>query len=342
MTRPRFAAAVSFRNFSTSRRDSSRVMLAFARRKYAEIEYGYPIVVTPGVASARSNPFSFTTIPIISGSSALGGREAFSFVIIFSLSAICFTCFGETKLTASMCLNPACTNSFKYSALYSVGIMSGNPCHASRGHSISFTFSMSGLQDSCFEFADFGIERDGFERPNQRVSCVRRIDDGVDPEAGGGVARVGLVFVGGADGIVQFFFLLLVDFFAFALELLQFDFDERAGGGVAAHHREARRRPGKHEARVVGFAAHGVISGAETSAANHGDFRDDTVRHGIYHFCARADDAAPFGVLADHKAVHVVEKNQRDAILVAVQNKARGFFRGLGVNHAAKFHALDR
>ena len=28
-------------------------MLAFARRKYAEIEYGYPMVLTPGVASAR-------------------------------------------------------------------------------------------------------------------------------------------------------------------------------------------------------------------------------------------------------------------------------------------------
>src|SRR6266849_6555466 len=142
MTSPRFVAAVSFFNFSTSRRDSSRVMFAFARLKYADIEYGYPIVVTPGVASARSNPFSFTTIPIISGSSALGGREAFSFVITFSLSAICFTCLGETKLTPSMCLNPASTSSFKYSALYSVGICSGSPCHASRGHSISFTGSI--------------------------------------------------------------------------------------------------------------------------------------------------------------------------------------------------------
>src|SRR5713226_8189560 len=113
-------------------------MLAFARLKYADIEYGYPMVVTPCVASARSNPFSFTTIPIISGSSALGGREALSFVITFSLSAICFTCFGETKLTASICLNPARTSSFKYSALYSVGMRSGRPCQASRGHSTIF------------------------------------------------------------------------------------------------------------------------------------------------------------------------------------------------------------
>ena len=148
------------------------------------------------------------------------------------------------------------------------------------------------------------------------------------------------MFVGGTDGIVQFLFLFFFDFFAFALELLQLDFDERAGGGVAAHHGEARRGPGKHEARIVGFAAHGVVSGAKTSAANHGDFRNNAVRHGVYHFRPGANDAAPFGVFANHEAVDVMEKNQRDAILVAVENKARGFFRGFGVNHAAKFHAL--
>src|SRR6266849_5290435 len=197
-------------------------MLAFARRKYAEIEYGYPTVITPGVARARTNPFSFTTIPIISGSSTPAGREAFSFAITSSLSAICFTCLGETKLTPSMCLNPASISSSRYSALYSVGICSGSPCHASRGHSISFTFSMSGLQDSCFEFADVGIERGGFESPDQCVARMRGIDDGVDPEAGGGVARVGLVFVGGADRFDQFFLLFFVHFFAFAFELFQF------------------------------------------------------------------------------------------------------------------------
>src|SRR5260370_14599291 len=100
------------------------------------------IVVTPGVASARSSPFSFTTMPMISGSCTPAGREALSFAITSSLSAICFTCFGETKLTASICLNPASTSSFRYSALYSAGIISGSPCHASLGHSISLTFSM--------------------------------------------------------------------------------------------------------------------------------------------------------------------------------------------------------
>src|SRR5882724_4883774 len=214
------------------------------------------------------------------------------------------------------------------------------PKHLPLGESVLVSACSSGLQNSRLEFADFGIEGGGFEGPDQGVAGVGGIDDGVDPEAGGGVARVGLVFVGSADGIVEFLFLFLVDFFAFAFELLQLDFDERAGSGIAAHHREARRRPGEHEARIVGFAAHGVVSGAEAAAANHGDLWYDAVRHGVYHFRAGANDAAPFGVFTDHEAVYVVEKNQRDAILVAVENKARGFFRGFGVNHAAKFHAL--
>ena len=35
-----------------------------------------------------------------------------------------------------------------------------------------------------------------------------------------------------------------------------------------------------------------------------------------------------------------MQKHQRNAVLVAVHDKARGFFRRFGINHAAKFHAL--
>src|SRR5256885_11322159 len=97
---------------------------------------------------------------------------------------------------------------------------SARPCHASRGHSMSFTFSMSGLQDSRFEFANFWIERGGFERGDERVAGVGGIDDGVDPEARGGVARIGLVLVSGAHRVVQFFLHFLVHLFTFTLELL--------------------------------------------------------------------------------------------------------------------------
>src|SRR5258708_2952931 len=137
---------------------------------------------------------------------------------------------------------------------------------------------------------------------------MRRIDDGVDPEAGRGVARVGLGFVGGAD--------------------------------VAAHYGEARRGPCKHKSRIVGFAAHSVIPRAEAAAANYGNFWNDAVGDGVYHFRAGANDSAPLRVFADHEAVHVVHENQRNAVLIAIENEARGFFRRLSINYAAKFDAF--
>src|SRR5262249_8329018 len=82
------------------------------------------------------------------------------------------------------------------------------------------------------------------------------------------------------------------------------------------------------------------MTSAETAAADNGNLWHNTVRHRVDHFCAGADDAAPFGVLADHEAVHIVEKNQRNLVLIAVEDEAGGFFRGLRVNHAPKFNAF--
>src|SRR5437763_15507494 len=148
------------------------------------------MVVTPGVASARSNPFLLTAIPMISGGFTFGGREAVNFVITSSLSAICLTCFGETKLTASMWRNPASASCLRYSALYSVGMNSCNPCHASRGHSITFTVSMLSLQDPGFEFGDVGIQSRRHKCPPECLARMGRIDDGIDPQARSGVTRI--------------------------------------------------------------------------------------------------------------------------------------------------------
>jgi len=49
-----------------------------------------------------------------------------------------------------------------------------------------------------------------------------RIDDGVDPEARGGVARIGLVFVRGADGFVNSFFCLSSTFLPSRSSCFQF------------------------------------------------------------------------------------------------------------------------
>src|SRR5262245_16366129 len=146
--------------------------------------------------------------------------------------------------------------------------------------------------------------------------------------------------VSGAGGFVEFFFGFFVYFLALAFELLQLDFYERTGGGFAAHDRIARCRPGENETRVVGFAAHGVVTCAEAAATNHRNLRHHGIGHRVDHFCAGADDAGPLGVFADHEAVDVVEENQWDAVLIAVENEASGFFRGFGVDDAPKLDAL--
>src|SRR5437879_8262062 len=35
-----------------------------------------------------------------------------------------------------------------------------------------------------------------------------------------------------------------------------------------------------------------------------------------------------------------MEQNERDSVLVAIKNETRGFFRGLGINHAANFYTF--
>src|SRR5215469_5115914 len=104
-----------------------------------------------------------------------------------------------------------------------------------------------------------------------------RIDDRVDPEASSGVARVGLMFVSSADRFIEFFLLFLVDSFAFALQLFQFDFNERPSRGITTHHSVAPCGPGKNKPGIVGLSAHGVVARTETASANHGNLRNDAV-----------------------------------------------------------------
>src|SRR3989441_3917027 len=199
---------------------------------------------------------------------------------------------------------------------------------------------ISGLQDSGLELLHVRIKRSGIKRPDQDLTGLGGIEDRVHPEPGRGVTRVGLALVRRADGLVKFLFLLLAQLLAFALELLDLDFDERPRRGVAAHDRVARGGPGKNEARVIGLAAHRVVARAETPAEDHADFGHHAVRHRIHHLGARADDAAPFRLFADHKPIDVVQKNKRHQVLVAVEDEARGFRRRFRVDYAAELDAL--
>src|ERR1700733_13582178 len=87
---------------------------------------------------ARSAPLTLTTMPMTSSSSVVSdGRSARASTC--SESAICGMAFAETKETASRWRKPAVTRARRYSALTSLGMVTGRPCQASRGHSMILT-----------------------------------------------------------------------------------------------------------------------------------------------------------------------------------------------------------
>src|SRR5207253_11008664 len=68
-----------------------------------------------------------------------------------------------------------------------------------------------------------------------------------------------------------------------ALPIFDLDFDQSARCRIAAHHRVPRRGPGEDEPRVVGFATHGVMAGAEAAPANHRNLWHHAVGYGVHH-----------------------------------------------------------
>jgi len=81
----------------TSNRDSSRVHVGIRAPKIRRDRVRYP-----NRCHAWSSERAFESFLIHNNSNNFGsftpaGREALSFAINSSLSAICFTCFGETK-----------------------------------------------------------------------------------------------------------------------------------------------------------------------------------------------------------------------------------------------------
>src|SRR5260370_34726395 len=93
----------------------------------------------------------------------------------------------------------------------------------------SFVLPPSRLEDPRFKFANLGIKGGGFEGPDQGVAGVGGIDDGVDPQAGGGGARGGFGVVGWVGEVSVIFFFFFVEVFCFSLPLCSSFFRDGAG-----------------------------------------------------------------------------------------------------------------
>ena len=102
-----------------------------------------------------------------------------------------------------------------------------------------------------------------------------------------------------------------------------------ACGLRTAHHGDARVRPHPELARRVGAAAHAVVSGAETAADHHREFRHVRARDGHHEFRAVFRDAAILVFFSDHEARDVLQEHERRIALRAEFDEVRALERAL-------------
>src|SRR5690606_36803060 len=75
------------------------------------------------------------------------------------------------------------------------------------------------------------------------------------------------------------------------------------------------------------------------TAEHHGELGNAAIADGVHQLGAGLDDAILLAVAADHKAVNVLQKYDRQPLLVAGHHKPGGLVGAIDIDHAAK---LDR
>ncbi len=98
----------------------------------------------------------------------------------------------------------------------------------------------------------------------------------------------------------------------------------------------------KMKPRIERFAAQRVIARSITAADDDGNFRHAAVGNRVDQFRPGSDDARLLGIPPHHKAVHILQKQDRRPSLVAVHHKAGGFLGGVVIDHAAELQPRFR
>ena len=170
------------------------------------------------------------------------------------------------------------------------------------------------------------------EAEAQRIASIERTNQPVVPQPGGGVIRIGLLFVLSSNGRANFFDLLGRGLRP--LHAAEANVGKHRFGGVGSHRCDPAVGPGKEKARVEASAAHAVVASAVRTADEHRELRDSAVGHSSDHLGAILRDATDLGVTADHIAGGVLKEQQRDRPLVAQLDEVRGFQRVFGEDDA--------
>ena len=117
-------------------------------------------------------------------------------------------------------------------------------------------------------------------------------------------------------------------------KLANFDVRQHVGGLLRPHDRNLALRPHEQKTRVKRPARHAVITGAERTITDHGDFRHFRSGDRHDHLGAVFGDAAVFVLPADHVAGDVLKEDHRHAALIAKLHEVRALERAVVEQHA--------
>src|SRR5262245_26871754 len=157
----------------------------------------------------------------------------------------------------------------------------------------------------------------GRQCDRQDRSRLARINDSVVPKPRRSEINIRLFLYLVFEHLLRHRLLRFVYLNAGAGRGFAFDDVHHAGELLSAHHGDAVVGPGEDESRVVGAAAHGVISRAVTPADHQRDGGHGRIRDSVDQLRAAADDSLLFVTAPDHKAGDVLQEQQGYVLLVA-------------------------
>src|SRR5215468_11403748 len=111
---------------------------------------------------------------------------------------------------------------------------------------------------------------------------------------------------------------------------------ENVNCAFGPHETNFRCRQRKNKIRAQVLAAHRKIAAGIGLAQHDGDFRDRCFGESVEHFCAVANDALAFHIIANKKSGNVLQTQEWDVERVAEANEAGALVRRIDIETACK------
>src|SRR5690242_19065768 len=143
------------------------------------------------------------------------------------------------------------------------------------------------------------------------------VDDPVVPESRGGVIGARFFLVARLDTFANLGQALIIDLLASRAAAFPANLGQDSGRLLAAHDGDAVRWPREDEARIVGTAAHRVVSRAVTGTDHDCQLRYLRESDRRHHLGAVSRNPFPFVLAPDDESGDVLKEEQGDFLLSA-------------------------